>query len=228
MCRVAVHPHPAFGHLPLSRGKVFLFPSMQTLITWLLTTIGALGYPGIFVLMAMESSVLPVPSELVMPPAGYLVQQGQMNFVVVILCGTFGSLAGAYVNYFVSQKLGRPLVLKYGKYVGIGPAKFEKVELFFRKHGEISTFIGRLFPVVRHLISIPAGLSHMNHIRFSLYTLLGSAIWVTILTVIGHVIGSNKELVIRYSHQAIIGLAIVCTVLIGVYFFRHKKKSAAQ
>lgn len=196
---------------------------MHTLINWLLTTIGVLGYPGIFILMAMESSVLPVPSELVMPPAGYLVQQGQMNFVVVILCGTVGSLAGAYVNYFVSQKLGRPLVLKYGKYVGIGPAKFERVELFFKKHGEISTFIGRLFPVVRHLISIPAGLAHMNHLRFSFYTLLGSAIWVTILTAIGYVIGSNKELVIRYSHQAIIGLAIVSGLLIVGYVWKHRR-----
>ena len=92
---------------------------MHELIAWLLTTIGALGYPGIFILMAMESSVIPIPSELVMPPAGYLAQQGQMNMLVAILSGTAGSLAGAYANYFAAHYLGRPLLLKYGKYVWI-------------------------------------------------------------------------------------------------------------
>lgn len=197
---------------------------MHSLITWLLTVIGALGYPGIFILMAMESSVLPVPSELVMPPAGFLVQQGQMNFFVVILCGTVGSLAGAYVNYFVSRCLGRPLILKYGRYVGISAAKLERSEIFFRKHGEISTFICRLFPVIRHLISIPAGLSGMNHVRFSLYTLLGAGIWVTILTVIGYVIGSNKELVMQYSTQALVVLGVFSVALVGWYVWRQRRE----
>src|SRR5574341_1102432 len=104
---------------------------MHELITWLLTTIGAMGYPGIFLLMAMESSVIPIPSELVMPPAGYLAQQGHMNMFIAILCGTVGSLVGAYANYFAARHLGRPLVLKYGKYVGISEHKFAKVESFF-------------------------------------------------------------------------------------------------
>ena len=141
---------------------------MQELVSWLVTTIGAMGYPGIFILMAMESSVIPIPSELVMPPAGYLAQQGQMNAFIAILCGTVGSLVGAYANYFAARHLGRPLVLKYGKYVWISEEKFSRVESFFLKHGEISTFIGRLLPVVRHLISLPAGLSGMNHLRLSL------------------------------------------------------------
>src|SRR5512144_2207536 len=148
---------------------------MHAAIDWLVTTIGAMGYPGIFLLMAMESSVIPIPSELVMPPAGYLAQQGQMNMAVAILCGTLGSLVGAYANYFASHYLGRPLVLKYGRYVLIPPDKFQRVERFFLRHGEISTFIGRLLPVVRHLISIPAGLSGMNHLKFSFYTLAGAA-----------------------------------------------------
>ena len=101
---------------------------MHELINWLLNTIGALGYPGIFLLMAMESSVIPVPSELVMPPAGYLAQQGQMNMAIVILCGTAGSLVGAYANYYAAHYLGRPLILKYGKYVWITEEKFAKVE----------------------------------------------------------------------------------------------------
>src|SRR3990172_2248510 len=100
---------------------------MHELITWLVNTIGALGYPGIFLLMAMESSVIPVPSELVMPPAGYLAQQGQMNMAVVILLGTAGSLVGAYANYFAAHYLGRPLLLKYGRYVWVTEEKFAKV-----------------------------------------------------------------------------------------------------
>jgi membrane protein DedA with SNARE-associated domain len=197
---------------------------MESVINWLVESIGAMGYPGIFILMAMESSVIPVPSELIMPPAGYLAQAGQMNMLIAILCGTFGSLLGAYVNYFAAHYLGRPLVLKYGRYVWITEEKFMKVETFFLKHGEISTFIGRLLPVVRHLISLPAGLAGMNHLKFCLYTLLGAGIWVTILTWIGYFIGSNQALIMRYSHQALYGALAFSAVLIAVYVKLQPKK----
>jgi len=197
---------------------------VHEIVSWLVTTIGTLGYPGIFILMAMESSVIPVPSELVMPPAGYLAQQGEMNAVVAILCGTFGSLVGAYANYMAARYLGRPLIIKYGKYVWITEEKFAKVERYFLTHGEISTFIGRLLPVVRHLISLPAGLSGMNHIRFSLYTLLGAGIWCSILTWIGYIIGQNQELIMKYSHRALIWVVVASGVLIAVYVRIHKKK----
>ncbi len=199
---------------------------MHELINWLVLTIGALGYPGIFLLMAMESSVIPLPSELVMPPAGYLAQQGQMNMAIVILCGTAGSLAGAYLNYFASRYLGRPLILKYGKYVWITEEKFAKVEQYFNDHGEISTFIGRLLPVVRHLISLPAGLAGMSHVKFTLYTLLGAGLWVTILSYIGYFIGANQELIMEYSHQALIGVVLGSIVVIYFYIKAHKKKKA--
>jgi membrane protein DedA with SNARE-associated domain len=197
---------------------------MHTIIQWLLDTIGAMGYPGIVLLMAMESSVIPVPSELVMPPAGYLAFQGKMSMTVAILCGTFGSLIGAYANYFVSHYLGRPLILKYGKYVLIPPEKFERVERFFLQHGEISTFIGRLLPVVRHLISIPAGLSGMNHLKFSLYTLAGAGIWCTILTWIGYFIGENQNLILQYSHKALVWVLLFCTILIAAYVWLHRRR----
>jgi membrane protein DedA with SNARE-associated domain len=201
---------------------------MRELISWLVTTIGALGYPGIFILMAMESSIIPIPSELIMPPAGYLAQQGQMNMAVAILCGTAGSLIGAYANYFAAHYLGRPLVLKYGKYVWITEEKFAKVEKYFKDHGEISTFIGRLLPVVRHLISIPAGLAGMNHVKFSLYTLFGAGIWVTVLSYIGYFIGENQELIMKYSHQALIGVVVVSVIIIAIYVrnLRRKKQKA--
>lgn len=197
---------------------------MHELITWLVNTIGAMGYPGIFLLMAMESSVIPIPSELVMPPAGYLAEQGRMNIWIAIFWGTTGSLVGAYANYFAAHYLGRPLLLRYGKYVWITEEKFAKIEQYFRDHGEISTFIGRLLPVVRHLISLPAGLAGMNHVKFSLYTLAGAGLWVTILTWIGYVIGANQELIRKYSNQALAGVVLVSAVIIFLYIRNHKKK----
>lgn len=201
---------------------------MHALVQWLLDTIGGMGYPGIFLLMAMESSVIPVPSELVMPPAGYLAYRGEMNMGIAILSGTLGSLAGAYANYFASRYLGRPLIIRYGKYVLISPHKFERVESFFLRHGEISTFIGRLLPVVRHLISIPAGLSGMNHLRFSLYTLLGAAIWCSILTGIGYVIGENQRLIMRYAHQALAWVVLFSIALVGVYVWCQRRRSGIK
>jgi len=200
---------------------------MHAAIQWLVETIGAMGYPGIFLLMAMESSVFPVPSELVMPPAGYLAQQGQMSMTVAIVCGTMGSLVGAYANYFAAHYLGRPLLLKYGRYVFITEEKFAKVERFFKDHGEISTFIGRLLPVVRHLISLPAGLAGMNHLKFTFYTLLGAGIWVTVLTFIGYFIGSNQELIMKYSHQALLAVVVLSAVIIAVYV-RMQRRNGAQ
>jgi len=159
-----------------------------------------------------------------MPPAGYLAHQGQMNIWIAILMGTVGSLAGAYANYFTARWLGRPLVLKYGKYVWITEEKFAKVESFFLKHGEISTFIGRLLPVIRHLISIPAGIAGMNHLRFSLYTLVGAGLWCTILAWIGYFIGKEQALILKYSQQAVMGVILLSAVIVAVYVWRHKKQ----
>jgi len=199
---------------------------MHTLVQWLLDTIGAMGYPGILLLMAMESSIIPVPSELVMPPAGYLVYQGKMNMAVVILCGTVGSLIGAYANYYASHYMGRPLILKYGRYVLIPPDKFERVERFFLRHGEISTFIGRLLPVIRHLISIPAGVAGMNHFKFSLYTLLGAGIWCTVLTLIGYAIGENEQLIMQYLHKAVLWVVLFSAALVAVYVWWQRDNSS--
>lgn len=195
-------------------------------INWLVSTIGTMGYAGVFLLMAMESSVIPIPSEVVIPPAGYLAQQGKMDMSLVILSGTLGSLIGAYANYFAARFLGRPLLLKYGRYVWITEEHFARVETYFRSHGEISTFIGRLLPVARHLISLPAGLANMNHLRFTAYTLLGSSIWVSVLAYIGYFIGENQELIVQYSHQAVLAVVAFSAALAGVYVWLHRRRTA--
>jgi membrane protein DedA with SNARE-associated domain len=199
---------------------------LHEVINWLITTIGAMGYTGIFLLMALESSIVPIPSEIIMPPAGYLVQQGQMNMALIILSGTLGSLFGAYLNYFAAHYLGRPFLLKYGRYVLITEEHFRYVEVYFASHGEISTFIGRMLPVIRHLISLPAGLAGMNLIKFTIYTLLGAFIWVSILAWIGYFLGDNEALIMQYSHQAIIGVIAASVVLVICYIFLHRRKIA--
>jgi membrane protein DedA with SNARE-associated domain len=201
---------------------------MHELIDWLVSTIGAMGYTGIFLLMAMESSVIPIPSEIVMPPAGYLAQQGKMNMALVILSGTLGSLVGAYANYFVARWLGRPLLIKYGRYVWITEEHFDRVEKFFLAHGEISTFVGRLLPVVRHLISLPAGLANMNHVKFTVYTVLGAAIWVSVLSWIGYFIGENQELIARYSEHAVIDVILFSIVLVGIYIAIQRRRARSR
>jgi len=203
------------------------------LAEWSVDLVNYLGYPGIVFLMTLESSVFPVPSELVMPQAGYLVGMGKMNMFIVIACGVVGSWLGALLNYFVSKHVGRPFFLRFGKYFFCPERKFLKVEKFFLSHGEISTFTGRLIPVVRHLISIPAGLAKMKMSRFLFYTGVGSGIWVTILACIGYYVqrvvaapegGMARELFKKYSKNCTIGVLAACVAIIVVYVWWHRRK----
>ncbi len=202
----------------------------NTFVNWLTETIFQLGYPGIVVLMAVESSVFPLPSELVMPPAGYLAAQGRMNAVLAVVAGTSGSVLGALVNYFVAQKLGRPLLHRYSRYFLVSEASLERSEAFFRRHGEIGTFLSRLVPVIRHLVSLPAGLARMRLDRFVTYTAAGAAIWCAILTAIGWYIGRHavqleREIVQRYSTQATLILLPILAAVVAVYAIRRRRQA---
>jgi membrane protein DedA with SNARE-associated domain len=197
---------------------------MYVFLNWLINTIGSMGYPGIAVLMFIESTFIPLPSELVIPPAGYLISQEKMSWTGVILSGTVGSLMGALFNYAIASYLGRPFILKYGKYFGISQGHFMKGETFFLKHGNISTFIGRLILGIRHYISFPAGLCRMNIAKFSLYTALGAGIWVGVLAYIGYFVGDNKERIAVISRQWGIYIIIGCVLLLIVYILWHKRK----
>ena len=191
---------------------------MYEIIDWIVRTVGGLGYPGIFIMMFLESSFVPFPSEVVMIPAGYLAYKGEMNLLLAILAGTLGSLAGALFNYYLAIKLGRPFLLHYGKYVMFNEASLQKMEDFFARHGHISTFTGRLIPVVRQYISLPAGLARMNLAVFSFYTSLGAGIWVTILALLGYFIGGNELLIREYLRDIIVILAVVIILGITAYW----------
>ncbi len=194
------------------------------LISWLVETIGSMGYWGIIGLMFLESSFFPFPSEVVMPPAGYLAQQGQMSLPLVLTAGIGGSLLGALFNYWLSLRFGRPFFIKYGKHFGITPEVLDKADAFFERHGHISTFVGRLVPVIRQYISLPAGIARMNLPRFCLYTSLGAGIWVVILTLLGYWLGSNKALIDEYLSEISLGLTVACVFIIAVYVWRQRKK----
>jgi membrane protein DedA with SNARE-associated domain len=200
---------------------------LERAIDWLLHTLLDLGYPGIIALMALESSILPVPSELVMPPAGYWAAKGQMSFPLALLSGVLGSVIGALANYYGAQLIGRPLIQRYGKYVLLSEKNLARSERFFAQHGEISTLIGRLFPVIRHLVSIPAGLHRMPLSKFILYTAVGAAVWCAILTWIGYFLGQHEgalrtEEIHRYVSWALLILIPLTLTVIAIYVLRRR------
>jgi membrane protein DedA with SNARE-associated domain len=201
-----------------------MMTTIYTFLDWLVKTIGTMGYPGIMFLMFIESTFIPLPSELVIPPAGYLISQNQMSWIGVILSGTLGSVLGALFNYAIAIYFGRPFILKYGKYFGVSHNHFIKGEIFFHKHGNISTFIGRLILGVRHYISFPAGLAKMNLKKFCFYTAFGASIWVLVLAYIGYFVGNNKEKVMEVSKQWSLYILAGCALLIVAYIIWHKRK----
>ncbi len=192
----------------------------QTIVQY----IGDMGYWGIFLLMFLESTFFPFPSEVIMIPAGYLAYQGEMNVALVVFIGILGSLLGALFNYYLAMHFGRKFILKYGKYFFIKEETLEKLEVFFTKHGELSTFNGRLIPGIRQLISLPAGLAKMNIAKFSLYSALGAGIWVVVLVSLGYLLGSNEALISEYLHTATI-IALISVAFITVFYIvRNKRK----
>ncbi len=185
-----------------------------------------MGYWGIFLLMFLESTFFPFPSEIVMIPAGYLAYKGEMNLYLAVLAGICGSIAGALFNYYLALHFGRKFILKYGRYFFISEQTLNKLELFFKNHGELSTFNGRLIPGIRQLISLPAGLARMNVPKFIFYSGLGSGIWVIVLVALGYFLGANEALISEYLQSATL-IALVCVALITLFYIvRHKRKKA--
>ncbi len=184
-----------------------------------------MGYLGIFLLMLIESSFIPFPSEIVLVPAGYLASKGDMSISLILFASLLGSIFGALINYFGALYVGRKFLLKFGKYILVSPETLEKMETFFAKHGAISTFTGRLIPGIRQLISIPAGLSRMNLKVFIFYTSLGALIWSAILVALGYIIGENQELIKEYLSQIVIITLITISIITAIYILNHKRKN---
>lgn len=194
-----------------------------------------MSYAAIIALMAVESSFIPFPSEIVVPPAAYVacMQDSQLcttgtpyiDVLLVILAGTFGAMIGAVINYGLAMWLGRPIVYKFadsrlGRLCLLNSEKIKKAEDYFNAHGNVSTFVGRLIPAIRQLISIPAGLSRMNFGAFLAYTFLGAIIWNTILALLGWIAQGNSELISRYSHELSITILGLLAVAIIVFVVR--------
>jgi membrane protein DedA with SNARE-associated domain len=196
-------------------------------VTFLVHTVGRLGYAGVILLMALESSFVPFPSEVVVPPAGYLASLGQMNIFLVILSGIVGSILGSLLNYWIASRFGRDFLLKYSKYFFINTEKFARFEVFFNTHGEITTFVGRLIPVIRQYISFPAGLVRMNLKKFIFYTGLGAAIWCTVLAYVGYFVGNNIDIIkenIDYIMYFIFPALILLVIIYMIIYKYHKKR----
>ena len=182
------------------------------------------GYLGIFIMMAIESSFVPFPSEIVLIPAGYLASKGDMSLSMIMLAALGGSLLGAFTNYYLALTLGRKFLLTYGKYFFIKEEALVKMENFFAKHGHISTFTGRLIPGIRQLISIPAGLSKMNLMQFSVFTTLGAGIWALVLTLLGYFLGENQALISQYLKEITIAVLGAIFIIALIYFKYQKRK----
>ena len=196
---------------------------LHDFINWILATVHDWGYTGIFILMALESTVLPVPSELVLIPAGYLAHQGQMNFWLIILASTVGSLVVASINYAFALWVGRPFLERWGRYFFVRPELLHKTDAFFIKHGAVSTFTGRLIPGIRHLISLPAGLTRMNPGKFALYTCLGAGLWSLVLTIFGYFLGGNEALLKENQYLITAGVVAFVIAIIGAYMWWQKR-----
>lgn len=193
---------------------------LQVWLNWVLTG----GYLGIIILMAMESSIFPVPSEIVIPPAAFLAAQGKLSFAGVIVAGTVGSYLGAAITYWVSRLIGRPLIVKYGRFFFLSEKKLEDAERWLARYEASGVFFARLLPVVRHLISIPAGLVRMNFATFSLVTVAGSALWCSVLAYLGGVayrrqpdLLSNPDALIHFIKAQSLWIVVLVAVFAVLY-----------
>ncbi len=193
----------------------------KPLIDWYLGALQDHGYPLVALLMAMESSIVPLPSEVIIPPAAHLAHTGQIPLTLagIIMAGTAGSWLGATLMYWAARLGGRPLLVRYGRYALITPEKIEGAEHWAAHYGSMGIFISRLLPVVRHLIGIPAGIVRMSYARFSIYTVIGSGIWCAVLCYVGIKMGQDKQLMKGELHRISLWLGGAMLAIGAMYYF---------
>jgi membrane protein DedA with SNARE-associated domain len=201
----------------------------KSLFDWYLQSLDSGGYWLVILLMAIESSIVPLPSELVIPPAAIMAQRtGNMSLTGIVIAGAIGSWIGATAMYWASRWAGRPLVMRYGKYFLITPNKVQEAEAWTAQFGSFGVFVSRLLPVVRHLIGIPMGIVRMSYVKFSTYTIIGSALWCAVLCWVGLKAGNDEALMRGELHRIAIWLVGAIAVLGAIYFVfvhRHTRKA---
>jgi len=196
---------------------------ISSIVIYLITE---LGYLGIFVAMTMESAALPIPSEIVMPFAGYVAFQGHLDFWAIVIAGTLGNLVGSILLYYIGLKGGRPVLMKYGKYILVSEREIKIAEEWFRKFGSKVIFFSRMLPVVRTFVSLPAGAAKMGIKKFSFYTLIGSLPWNITLTYVGFVLGENwQQIEGAFRAFDLVIMGVVAVVLAYIVYALFKKKS---
>lgn len=197
------------------------------MLKWITSIINSLGYLGIALLMFLENIFPPIPSEVIMPLAGFTATQGKLKFAYMVVAGTVGSLVGALLWYYAGKHLGedrlKALADKYGKWLTLSSKDIEKSKKWFDKHGGFAVFFGRLVPGVRTLISVPAGISSMHLVPFLIYSTLGTALWVGLLTYAGYVLGQNYKLVEKFLGPASTIVIVALIIAFGVWIVRRKK-----
>jgi len=197
---------------------------VDILANFAVATINFIGYPGIFLLMLVESAGIPIPSEIIMPFSGFLVFAGQMNFWLVAILGALGNLAGSLLAYYIGLKGGRPLIEKYGKYLLLSKHDLDTAEKWFSKHGDSAVFFGRLLPVIRTYISFPAGITKMSVKKFGLFTFAGCLPWAFFFTWLGIKLGNNWGIIREQLHNFDIAILIAIAMCVVFYIWRRKKK----
>jgi len=205
---------------------------LSQIITVLLGIVSDLGYFGIFIGMTLESSFFPFPSEVILIPAGVLVAQGKMGFIPVLIIAILGSMVGALINYFIAFSLGRKaiekLVSKFGKVLFISKSELDRTDNYFKNHGQITTFVGRLLPGIRQLISLPAGFSKMHLYRFCLFTALGAGFWSIVLILTGWLAGKNQVWLQQHPIFVTILLIAFCVLIVATYIVFVKKRKTKK
>ncbi|MBS3152171.1 DedA family protein [Candidatus Woesearchaeota archaeon] len=194
---------------------------VEYLANMILSAVSFFGYFGVFILMAMESMIFPIPSEVVMPFAGFLIYSGKFTFLGVLIASSLGSLFGSLISYYMGKYLGRPIVIKYGKYFLLNKHHLELTERFFAIFGERAVLVSRFIPVVRHIISIPAGIAEMKLKKFSIYTLIGATIWNMVLAFLGFKLGENWDMIHSLSTE--LDFAIILILVFTILYFIIKR-----
>ena len=195
---------------------------------WLVHVTDQLGYWGLLAMTFVESSVVPLPLEATLIPAGYLVQQGKMAFIPALMISVIGTVVGSYLNYWMAKHFGRSLFIRYGKFLMMNDAKLGRLEQFFVEHGAMSTFTGRLLPGLRHYIALPAGLARMHLPKFIFYTALGGLVLSGILLGLGYFIGASETVAKHYLPMIKLGIFLAVLLGIGLYVLRHWRKQKSD